>query len=100
MGNFWTGYAWPTVITAIEVIIVVVPLLLAIAMLTYAERKGDVRQILPDYELDSVDVHALYPAARGPRPRFAPSPTISPFPWMLKAGIVQDSLAACGFETR
>ena len=39
MGNFWTGYAWPTVITAIEVIIVVVPLLLAIAMLTYAERK-------------------------------------------------------------
>ena len=39
MGNFWTGYAWPTLIIAIEVIIVVVPLLLAIAMLTYAERK-------------------------------------------------------------
>ena len=39
MANFWTGYAWPTVITAIEVVIVVVPLLLAIAMLTYAERK-------------------------------------------------------------
>src|SRR5436190_1956752 len=39
MGSFWTGYAWPTVITAVEVIIVVVPLLLAIAMLTYAERK-------------------------------------------------------------
>ena len=39
MGNFWTDYAWPTVVTAIEVIIVVVPLLLAIAMLTYAERK-------------------------------------------------------------
>ncbi|HEX3411676.1 MAG TPA: NADH-quinone oxidoreductase subunit H, partial [Stellaceae bacterium] len=39
MGSFWTGYAWPTVITAIEVVIVVVPLLLAIAMLTYAERK-------------------------------------------------------------
>jgi len=28
--------------------------------------RGDVRQILPDYELDAVDVHALYPA--GPRP--------------------------------
>jgi DNA-binding transcriptional LysR family regulator len=28
--------------------------------------RGDVRQILPDYELDPVDVHALYPA--GPRP--------------------------------
>ena len=39
MANFWTGYALPTVITAIEVVIVVVPLLLAIAMLTYAERK-------------------------------------------------------------
>ena len=39
MASFWTGYAWPTVITAIEVICVVVPLLLCIAMLTYAERK-------------------------------------------------------------
>src|SRR5260370_3302173 len=39
MANFWAGYAWPTVITAVEVVIVVVPLLLAIAMLTYAERK-------------------------------------------------------------
>ncbi|HYZ39900.1 MAG TPA: NADH-quinone oxidoreductase subunit H, partial [Stellaceae bacterium] len=39
MASFWTGYAWPTAITAIEVIVVVVPLLLAIAMLTYAERK-------------------------------------------------------------
>ena len=39
MASFWTGYAWPTVITAVEVIVVVVPLLLAIAMLTYAERK-------------------------------------------------------------
>jgi DNA-binding transcriptional LysR family regulator len=28
--------------------------------------RGDVRQIPADYELDSVDVHALYPA--GPRP--------------------------------
>src|SRR6266404_2297522 len=39
MASFWTGYAWPTVITAAEVIAVVVPLLLVIAMLTYAERK-------------------------------------------------------------
>src|SRR4029077_7745397 len=28
--------------------------------------RGDVRQVLPDYALDSVDVHALYQA--GPRP--------------------------------
>src|SRR6266446_7045352 len=39
MASFWTGYAWPTVITVGEVIAVVVPLLLAIAYLTYAERK-------------------------------------------------------------
>ena len=39
MASFWSGYAWPTVITAAEVIAVVVPLLLAIAYLTYAERK-------------------------------------------------------------
>src|SRR6185312_13824175 len=35
----WHGYAWPTIITAIEVLLVVVPLLLAIAYYTYAERK-------------------------------------------------------------
>jgi DNA-binding transcriptional LysR family regulator len=28
--------------------------------------RGEVLQILPDYELDAIDVHALYPA--GPRP--------------------------------
>src|SRR6516164_9456238 len=39
MASFWAGYALPTVVTVIEVIVVVVPLLLAIAMLTYAERK-------------------------------------------------------------
>jgi len=39
MASFWTGYAWPTVITVGEVVAVVVPLLLAIAYLTYAERK-------------------------------------------------------------
>src|SRR5260370_26511225 len=40
MANFWAGYAWPTVITAVEVVIVVVPLLLPIAMLTYTEPQG------------------------------------------------------------
>ena len=39
MASFWTGYVWPTVVTVGEVIAVVVPLLLAIAYLTYAERK-------------------------------------------------------------
>ncbi|HJZ14042.1 MAG TPA: LysR substrate-binding domain-containing protein [Stellaceae bacterium] len=41
--------------------------------------RGDVRQILPDYELDSVDVHALYPA--GPRP----SPKVRAFSDYLAA---------------
>ena len=37
------------------------------------------RQILPDFELDSVDVHALYPA--GPRP----SPKVRAFSDYLTA---------------
>src|SRR5499427_3586318 len=39
MASFWTGYAWPTVVTVGEVLAVVIPLLVAIAYLTYAERK-------------------------------------------------------------
>ena len=39
MGEFFTGYALPTVITVAEVLAIVVPLLLAVAYLTYAERK-------------------------------------------------------------
>src|ERR1041385_1282096 len=39
MNDFWWGYGWPTAIIVIEVLIVVVPLLLAIAYYTYAERK-------------------------------------------------------------
>jgi NADH-quinone oxidoreductase subunit H len=39
MASFWTGYALPTAITVGEVLAIVIPLLLAIAYLTYAERK-------------------------------------------------------------
>jgi NADH-quinone oxidoreductase subunit H len=39
MGNFLTGYALPAGITIAEILAIVVPLLLAIAYLTYAERK-------------------------------------------------------------
>src|SRR5580658_10369885 len=39
MGNFLHGYLLPTVITVIEVLCVVVPLLVAIAYYTYFERK-------------------------------------------------------------
>jgi NADH-quinone oxidoreductase subunit H len=39
MDSFWQGYAWPTIIIALEVIAIVLPLLLCVAYLTYAERK-------------------------------------------------------------
>ena len=39
MAEFWTGYAWPTIWIVLQVIVIVVPLLLAVAYLTYAERK-------------------------------------------------------------
>jgi NADH-quinone oxidoreductase subunit H len=39
MDSFWSGYARPAVITVAEIIAIIVPLLLAIAYLTYAERK-------------------------------------------------------------
>ena len=39
MGSFWTGYALPTAIMVAEVLAIIVPLLLAVAYYTYAERK-------------------------------------------------------------
>jgi NADH-quinone oxidoreductase subunit H len=39
MASFWTGYAWPTIWIVLEIVVVIVPLLLAVAYLTYAERK-------------------------------------------------------------
>ncbi|HZE47075.1 MAG TPA: complex I subunit 1 family protein, partial [Xanthobacteraceae bacterium] len=39
MASFWTGYALPTAILVAEVLAIIVPLLLAIAYFTYAERK-------------------------------------------------------------
>jgi NADH-quinone oxidoreductase subunit H len=39
MAEFWTGYAWPTVIIVAQIVAILVPLLLAVAYLTYAERK-------------------------------------------------------------
>ena len=39
MASFWTGYAGFAIITVGEVLAVIVPLLLAVAYLTYAERK-------------------------------------------------------------
>ena len=39
MDNFWGGYVWPTVWIVIQIVMVVGPLLGAVAYLTYAERK-------------------------------------------------------------
>ncbi|WP_119303208.1 NADH-quinone oxidoreductase subunit NuoH [Dongia deserti] len=39
MVDFWSSYAWPTVIILIQILAIVLPLLLAVAYLTYAERK-------------------------------------------------------------
>jgi NADH-quinone oxidoreductase subunit H len=36
---FWDTYVWPTLLTVAYILALVVPLLLAVAMLTYAERK-------------------------------------------------------------
>jgi len=39
MADFWSGYAWPTVVIVAQIIAIIVPLLGAVAYLTYAERK-------------------------------------------------------------
>jgi NADH-quinone oxidoreductase subunit H len=39
MADFWSGYAWPTIWIVIQIVAIVVPLLLAVAYLTLAERK-------------------------------------------------------------
>lgn len=39
MVEFWWGYGWPTTIIVAKIVAILVPLLLAVAYLTYAERK-------------------------------------------------------------
>jgi NADH-quinone oxidoreductase subunit H len=39
MAEFWTAYGLPTAILVVEIVAIIVPLLLAVAYLTYAERK-------------------------------------------------------------
>ncbi len=39
MADFWSGYALPTAIIVAQILAIVLPLLLAVAYLTYAERK-------------------------------------------------------------
>ena len=37
--QFWDGYAWPTIWIVIKIVAIIVPVLIAMAYLTYAERK-------------------------------------------------------------
>jgi len=39
MVSFWSGYAWPTILIVLQIVALVLPLLVAVAYLTYAERK-------------------------------------------------------------
>jgi NADH-quinone oxidoreductase subunit H len=39
MDEFWAGYLWPTIWIILKILLIVVPLLIAVAMLTLAERK-------------------------------------------------------------
>ena len=39
MVEFWWTYAWPTLWIVIQILLLVVPLLIVVAYLTYAERK-------------------------------------------------------------
>ncbi|MBT3401142.1 MAG: NADH-quinone oxidoreductase subunit H, partial [Rhodospirillaceae bacterium] len=39
MVEFWWSYAWPTLWIVIQILFIVVPLLIVVAYLTYAERK-------------------------------------------------------------
>ena len=36
---FWSDYAWPTAIIVAQILAIVIPMMIAVAMLTYAERK-------------------------------------------------------------
>ena len=39
MAELWTGTIWPVTITVFQILLIVIPLLLAVAYVTYAERK-------------------------------------------------------------
>ncbi|MEQ9638660.1 MAG: NADH-quinone oxidoreductase subunit NuoH [Alphaproteobacteria bacterium] len=39
MAEFWDGYLWPGIVILAQILVIVVPLLVAMAMLTYVERK-------------------------------------------------------------
>jgi NADH-quinone oxidoreductase subunit H len=39
MEAFWINWAWPTVLIVLKILAIIVPLLIAMAYLTYMERK-------------------------------------------------------------
>ena len=39
MAEFWTGFLWPLIWIVMQIVVILIPLLLSVAYLTYAERK-------------------------------------------------------------
>ena len=39
MAEFWTGFLWPLTWIVMQIVVILIPLLLSVAYLTYAERK-------------------------------------------------------------
>ena len=39
MAEIWSGMVWPVAVTVLQILLIVVPLLVAVAYVTYAERK-------------------------------------------------------------
>ena len=39
MAEFWSAYLWPTLWIVMQIVVILIPLLLSVAYLTYAERK-------------------------------------------------------------
>ena len=39
MAEFWTGFLWPLIWIVLQIVVILIPLLLSVAYLTYAERK-------------------------------------------------------------
>ncbi|MDH3661848.1 MAG: NADH-quinone oxidoreductase subunit H, partial [Alphaproteobacteria bacterium] len=39
MAEFWTSFLWPLIWIVMQIVVILIPLLLSVAYLTYAERK-------------------------------------------------------------
>ena len=63
--GFWTGYAWPAVILIVKIVAVIVPVVLGMAYLTYAERRAEEMEELQPEIKDYEPASALYGGGDG-----------------------------------